>query len=359
LEQTKISSPLPLFPPPPPPPPPPPTNQAILATTEALVEGKAPPALAPTTVAAFRAVLQAGLDKQSTVDRSLLAYALSLPEELTLLGEMPVMRPVALHDAREHVRRALAQALGPELEAVYAALDVAVPYEATPQEIGRRRLKNVCLSYLSTAKDEAAAARALAAFRKANCMTDSLAALACLASLPGPAKDEALAAFYERAGGDPLVLNKWFTIQALADLPDAIDRVVALTQHKVRPCKRRVCVFVWVGVCVVGERGRWWRRVVVVMVEMGRSRHARSTNSDGRTPTSTHTPPQPKKGLLAEEPEPLPGAYRGLRQLQPLALPRGGRARIPARGRHGPRRRQDQPPGACAGRGGCRRTWVG
>jgi aminopeptidase N len=210
-------------------------KQAILAATEAIVEGQTPQALASSTIAAFRAVLQAGLDKDSPVDRSLLAYALSLPEELTLLGEMAVMRPVALHAAREHVRRALAQALAPKLEAVYAALDVAPPvFEATPQEIGRRRLKNVCLSYLSTAKDEAAAARALAAFRKANCMTDSLAALACLASLPGPAKDEALAAFYTKANGDPLVLNKWFSIQALADLPDAIDRVVALTQHKVR-----------------------------------------------------------------------------------------------------------------------------
>lgn len=184
-------------------------------------------------MAAFRAVLQAGLSDPS-IDRSLLAYALSLPEELTLLGEMAVMRPVALHAARDHVRRSLAQALTPELEAVYAALDVKdAPYEVTPAEIGRRRLKNVCLSYLSTAKDDAAAARAFAAFRSANCMTDSLAALACLASLPGPQKEEALAAFYEKANGDPLVLNKWFSIQALADLPDAIDRVVALTQHKV------------------------------------------------------------------------------------------------------------------------------
>jgi aminopeptidase N len=143
------------------------------------------------------------------------------------------MRPVALHDAREHVRAALACALQAEFEAVYAALDIHVPYEATPGEIGRRRLKNVCLSYLSTAKDGAAAQRALAAFEKANCMTDSLAALACLASLPGKEKEEALAAFYAKAGGDPLVLNKWFTIQALADLPDQVDRVVALTKHKV------------------------------------------------------------------------------------------------------------------------------
>lgn len=51
------------------------------------------------------------------------------------------------------------------------------------------------------------------AFSDATCMTDSIAALSCLSSLPGKEKDEALAKFYENAKGDQLVLNKWFTIQ--------------------------------------------------------------------------------------------------------------------------------------------------
>ena len=51
-------------------------------------------------IEAFRAVLKAGLSDAGT-DKSLLAYALSLPEELTLLGEMDVMRPVALHEVGE------------------------------------------------------------------------------------------------------------------------------------------------------------------------------------------------------------------------------------------------------------------
>jgi aminopeptidase N len=205
-------------------------SQAILAATEALTEGKTPAPLAPSTVEAFRAVLKAGLETGG-VDKSLLAYALSLPEELTLLGEMDVMRPVALHDGREHVKKTLAQALKAEFLQVYTHLDQDVPYAVNPQEIGRRRLKNLCLSYLCTSKDKEAVALAASAFKRATCMTDSIAALACLASLPGLEKDEALSIFYSNAKGDPLVLNKWFSIQALADLPDTIDRIQSLTQH--------------------------------------------------------------------------------------------------------------------------------
>jgi len=205
-------------------------SQAILAATEALTEGKTPALLAPTTLEAFRAVLKAGLDRDS-VDKSLLAYALSLPEELTLMGEMDVMRPVALHEGREYVKKTLAVALKAEFLQVYKELDQDVPYAVNPEEIGRRRLKNVCMSYLCTSKDKDAVTLASSAFKRATCMTDSIAALACLASLPGPEKDEALQIFYTNAKGDPLVLNKWFSIQAFADLPDTIDRIQALTKH--------------------------------------------------------------------------------------------------------------------------------
>jgi len=59
-------------------------------------------------------------------------------------------------------------------------------------------------------------ARALAQFKAATCMTESLAAAAALAPHAGAARDEALATFYDRAyaNKEELVLNKWFAIQA-------------------------------------------------------------------------------------------------------------------------------------------------
>ena len=58
--------------------------------------------------------------------------------------------------------------------------------------------------------------------------------LSALASMDGEgskARDEAIEKFYNDADGDALVLNKWFAIQAMADLPDVLDRVKKLREH--------------------------------------------------------------------------------------------------------------------------------
>ena len=105
--------------------------------------------------------------------------------------------------------------------------------------VGRRRLRNVLLDYLCSIKETeeeqiAAAQLAMEHFEKASGMTDKMAGLNALASMDGEgakARDAALAKFYEDADGDALVLNKWFTVQALADLPDVLERVKKLTKH--------------------------------------------------------------------------------------------------------------------------------
>ena len=64
-------------------------------------------------------------------------------------------------------------------------------------------------------------------------MTDQMAALTVLADQPGEASERALAAFLERWRDDPLVMDKWLGLQAGADLPDTVERVVALLEHPV------------------------------------------------------------------------------------------------------------------------------
>src|SRR5690606_2684700 len=62
-------------------------------------------------------------------------------------------------------------------------------------------------------------------------MTDGQEALACLIDHGGPARDAALQEFYARWQGDPLVIDKWFALQAISDHPDTLDRVIALSDH--------------------------------------------------------------------------------------------------------------------------------
>jgi aminopeptidase N len=112
-------------------------------------------------------------------------------------------------------------------------------FKVDAPSIGRRRLRNVCLDYLCAVREtpeeqKIAADLAMNHFTNASGMTDKVAALSALASMDGEgesARDEALEIFYEDADGDALVLNKWFMIQALADLPDVLERVKKLKEH--------------------------------------------------------------------------------------------------------------------------------
>ena len=62
-------------------------------------------------------------------------------------------------------------------------------------------------------------------------MTDSQAALALLADGDGREREAALTAFYERWKRDPLVLDKWFSVQALSKREDTAEQVVRLSRH--------------------------------------------------------------------------------------------------------------------------------
>jgi aminopeptidase N len=52
-------------------------------------------------------------------------------------------------------------------------------------EVGRRRLRNTVLDYIHSLKDDTAAELCLQQYNSADCMTDKVAALSCLADIPG------------------------------------------------------------------------------------------------------------------------------------------------------------------------------
>lgn len=186
----------------------------------------------------FVEALRRILTDTETKDLSLLAYALVLPAQSTLMDSMtPPTDPMRLHAARNTVRRAVAEALKEDLEKRYAELSPKPDEELVIDgpSAARRALRNVCLGYLSLAKDDASVARCAAQFdeaRKRKCMTDKLSALRSLLETPDrPEAVEALKAFYDDAAGDALVVNKWFSMQASADLEDVLPRVRKLMEH--------------------------------------------------------------------------------------------------------------------------------
>ncbi|KEH21085.1 aminopeptidase N-like protein [Medicago truncatula] len=62
-------------------------------------------------------------------------------------------------------------------------------------------------------------------------MTEQFAALASLAQNPGKTRDDVLAYFYDKWQNNYLVLNKWFSLQAMSDIPGNVENVRKLLNH--------------------------------------------------------------------------------------------------------------------------------
>ena len=166
----------------------------------------------------------------SSLDRSLLARALALPSISYISERMQVADVHAIHAARTFIHRQLSQQLQQQWLDIYNANET-VEFSLTPEAMGRRFLKNVALSYLFYADAEAHVALALDQFEKADNMTDQLAAFRVLVHNDTSQRRHATEAFYQQWQQEHLVIDKWFTIQAMAVLDDTIDSVKALFGH--------------------------------------------------------------------------------------------------------------------------------
>jgi aminopeptidase N len=165
------------------------------------------------------------------LDRALVAEAMVLPGESWLTELTEVADPDAIHGARRAMQHILAHALTDRMLEVYNACHSDAPYMFTAEAAGRRRLKNQMLAYLVDTGDPDMRALAMRQFRGADNMTDRLGALSALIDTTCAERDEVLAAFYEQGKDDPLVVDKWFAIQAASALPDTLAQVERLRGH--------------------------------------------------------------------------------------------------------------------------------
>jgi aminopeptidase N len=97
--------------------------------------------------------------------------------------------------------------------------------------VGRRALKNLALSYLMALGDETAHGLCREQLAAAHNMTDTMAALRLVVDAGGAVADVALADFHARWSHEPLVIDKWFSLQATSAREDALYRVMGLMAH--------------------------------------------------------------------------------------------------------------------------------
>ncbi|ESX03815.1 aminopeptidase N [Mesorhizobium sp. LSJC268A00] len=167
-----------------------------------------------------------------TLEPAYRALALSLPGEADIARDIGTnIDPDAIFAAREALALAIARANQQTFTDLYGRLAGDGPFSPDAASAGRRALRNILLDYLSLLpKGAALAARH---FETATNMTDRAAALTVLAHRHdgSPEAITALADFEARYGADPLVMDKWFQIQASVPGRRTVDTVRELTGH--------------------------------------------------------------------------------------------------------------------------------
>lgn len=166
----------------------------------------------------LRAVLNGVLEGQ--VAPAWAAEALQLPTELELNEQLTRYEVERVHTQREQLATRLATTLLTEFEALRAWC--AERIEGMEAEArGARALLNRCRGYGMRRDDPALRGELAQAVRAAATLTERLGALLALQLSDAPEREEALAEFASMYADEPLVMNKWFAVQASAPTMEA------------------------------------------------------------------------------------------------------------------------------------------
>ena len=199
---------------------------------------------APVLDEALRSALQATL-RHPTLDPAFKALVMRPPSEAYIAELLDTVDPQRIHRVCEQWLALLAEHLHADWAQTWEQNQVAEGYHPGPAQAGRRALANkalrmLCLHAVRT-DDPVWQGRAYQRFKDASNMSDRLGALSALVESQSARADDALERFHAWAHGDPLVLDKWFTVQATAPEPVAgvgrgqpgavFARAKALLQH--------------------------------------------------------------------------------------------------------------------------------
>lgn len=176
-------------------------------------------------IKAYQAIVKADLNPEFK------AQLLSFPSTSEMIENMVVADVDAIYAARTFLKKSFAESFKTELQTIYQQNQTPGRYEYTTETTGKRALKNLSLSYLLLLEDPSYQALALKQYQDANNMTDRMAALSALIQREGEAKNQVLSDFYNKWQHDPLVVNKWLTVQALSEAENTLEKVKELVKH--------------------------------------------------------------------------------------------------------------------------------
>jgi len=172
-----------------------------------------------------------GLADNDGLDPAFRALALTLPGEVDIAQAIGHdVDPDAIHGARQALLKETGSAIGTLVSEAVSRNAPPAMFRPEAEDAGRRALRHASWN-LSLASEPAASKQIAEAYSQAEYLTDRVAALRLLVHHQSGEAESLLAEFYDRYRDNPLVLDKWFAIQATAPGGQTLERVEALTAH--------------------------------------------------------------------------------------------------------------------------------
>ena len=188
------------------------------------IQNQKEPSLSPELFPAIEGALN-----QRDTDKAFLAKVIELPQETEIKDHYKSIDVDAILSARAFLKRQIAEKFEFRFMDIVKECATANPSSLRAEDIAKRALKNKALSYLGSLDHTQELIEDH--FKAAQNMTDEYGALRILTEQEGPCKKAAVDAFYNKWSQDKLVLDKWFTAQAISHLPDTLDHVKQLMDH--------------------------------------------------------------------------------------------------------------------------------
>ncbi|KSB89315.1 aminopeptidase N [Caulobacter vibrioides] len=178
----------------------------------------------------YAEALGRALDDEAA-DPAFKALLLALPSEGDLALAVDPVDPASIHGARGLLRARIAVHLGEQLARIHGAMQSDGEFSPDAASAGRRALRNACVDLLAADPHAENVQRIVGHFEAAAALTDAMGGLSALLAVSGEPCEQALAAFHAKWRHEPLVLDKWFSVQARDPSEDALKRILALTEH--------------------------------------------------------------------------------------------------------------------------------
>ncbi len=176
-------------------------------------------------ISSFKEILE-----NDQLDFHFRSYILSAPSLSELNSRKDKYEIESLDKAISFLENEIYQSLGESLSGLLSLLDSKLKeYQFNDMAIGARSLRSVIISYLTSVEvDKDIYER----FSLADNMTDSISLLGILVKRNNTFKAMALSEFYNQWKNEPLVIQKWFSLQALAG-DVSVDELIKLENDPV------------------------------------------------------------------------------------------------------------------------------